>query len=96
MDDRALRPLSFDTYFGQESAKQNLRIFVESAKARNEPLDHLLLTGGPGLGKTTLAQVVAREMGTNLVVMNSAAIKTKSEIYSALLGLEKGDILFFD
>jgi len=95
-DDRALRPTSFDDFPGQESAKRNLRVFVRAALARGEPLDHVLFTGPPGTGKTTLAGVVASEMGANVVVVNATTIKTKGELIAILAGLSRNDVLFID
>lgn len=94
--DKALRPLSFDDFRGQEESKYNLRVFVSTAKARGEALDHILISGPPGLGKTTLAQIIANEMGSRLVVVNSSTIKTKGELVGILLNLKKYDILFLD
>jgi Holliday junction DNA helicase RuvB len=95
-EDRALRPESFDTFLGQEEAKHNLRVFVASAKARGEVLCHLLFQSQPGLGKTSLAHVVANEMGSRLIVVNGPALKSKGELAGILLNLKKGDILFID
>jgi Holliday junction DNA helicase RuvB len=94
--DKALRPLSFKDFLGQENSKYNLQVFVSTAKAREEALDHILLTGGPGLGKTTLAQIIANEMGSRLIVVNSSTIKTKGELVGILLNVKKNDILFLD
>jgi holliday junction DNA helicase RuvB len=95
-DDRALRPRTFSEFLGQEGAKQNLATFVSAARDRGEPLDHVLFTGPPGLGKTTLANIVAAEMGSRLVVMNAGTIKVKGDLACALVGLQKGDVLFID
>jgi len=94
--DRALRPVTFDDFIGQPNTVANLRVFVSGAKERGEPLDHLLLACAPGLGKTTLANILANEMGARLVVVNTPSIKTKGELASLLVSLKKGDILFLD
>jgi Holliday junction DNA helicase RuvB len=94
--DRALRPTTFADFLGQEESKANLEVYVQAARARGEALDHILLAGPPGLGKTTLAGILANEMGAKLVVVNAPSIKTKGELASVLASLRKGDILFLD
>lgn len=94
--DRALRPTNFDGFLGQDEAKRNLQVYVHGALERGEPLDHVLLAGPPGLGKTTLAGILANEMGARLVVVNAPSIKTKGELASLLTSLRSGDILFLD
>jgi len=94
--DRALRPQSLADFTGQKQVAENLQVFIAGAKDRGEPLEHLLFCGGPGLGKTTLAGVVASEMSSRLVTVNAPSIKTKAEMAKILLSLEHGDILFLD
>jgi holliday junction DNA helicase RuvB len=91
-----LRPMSFSEFVGQEHEKHNLQVYVAAARQRGEALDHLLLSGSPGLGKTTLAGILANEMESKLVTVNAPALKTKGELASLLAGLHKGDILFLD
>ena len=92
----SLRPQSFNEYVGQERLKRNLRLAIEAAKKRGEPLDHVLLYGPPGLGKTTMATVIANEMGTNLRVTSGPAIEKAGDLASILTNLADGDILFID
>lgn len=94
--ERALRPTSFAGFRGQERVKSNLEIAVAAAKRRGQPLDHVLLSGPPGLGKTTVAAIIANEMGARLVSVNAPTIKTKGELAALLAGLEEGDVLFLD
>lgn len=92
----SLRPRSLDEYIGQEQVKENLSICIEAAKARHEPIDHVLLYGPPGLGKTTLAGIIAREMGVNIRITSGPAIKIPGDLVALLTGLEEGDVLFID
>ena len=91
-----LRPQRFDDYIGQERLKQNLRLAIAAAKKRGEPVDHVLLYGPPGLGKTTMASVIANQMGVNLRVSAGPAIERAGDLASILTNLEDGDILFID
>lgn len=91
-----LRPQMLEDYIGQSKAKENMRIFIEAAKLRKEPLDHVLLYGPPGLGKTTLATIISNEMGSNLKVTSGPAIEKPGDMAAILNGLQEGDILFVD
>jgi Holliday junction DNA helicase RuvB len=91
-----LRPQTFEEYVGQERLKKNLRLAIDAAKKRGEPMDHVLLYGPPGLGKTTMATVIANEMGTNIRVTAGPAIERAGDLASILTNLADGDILFID
>ena len=95
-NDGSLRPKTLREYIGQEKAKGNLQIFIQSAKMRGEPLDHVLLHGPPGLGKTTLAAVIANEMGVNMRITSGPAIEKPGDLVAMLTNLNEGDILFVD
>lgn len=94
--ENSLRPTSFDDYIGQERLKKNLTLAIQAAKKRGEPVDHVLLYGPPGLGKTTMANVIANEMGSDLRVTAGPAIERAGDLASILTNLQDGDILFID
>ncbi len=91
-----LRPLNFDDYIGQEKIKENLKIFIEASKIRKEALDHVLLYGPPGLGKTTLSMIIAKEMGVNIKITSGPAIEKPGDLAALLTNLSEGDVLFID
>ena len=92
----SLRPKVLDEYIGQENVKKNLKVFIEAAKLRNEPLDHVLFCGPPGLGKTTLANIISREMGSNLKITSGPAIEKSGDLAAILTSLEDKEVLFID
>ena len=94
--DKSIRPESLDEYVGQDKIKHNLKVFIEAAKMRDEPLDHVLLYGPPGLGKTTLAHIIANELGSNLKTATGPAIEKSGDLAAILSTLEPGDVLFID
>ncbi|MDD8048201.1 MAG: Holliday junction branch migration DNA helicase RuvB [Thomasclavelia sp.] len=95
-DESSLRPSSFEEYIGQENLKENLKVFVTAAKKRNESLDHVLLYGPPGLGKTTMSMIIANEMGTNVKITTGPSIEKTGDLVAILTSLNPGDILFID
>ena len=94
--DQTLRPQNLDEYIGQDKIKDNLQIFMQAAKNRQEPIEHVLLYGAPGLGKTTLAHVIANEMGVNCRVTSGPAIEKAGDLAAILTNMSEGDILFID
>ena len=92
----SLRPKTLDEYIGQEKAKDNLSVFIQAAKKRQESLDHVLRHGPPGLGKTTLAGIIAQEMGVNIRITSGPAIEKPGDLAALLTNLNEGDILFVD
>ena len=95
-EESSLRPGDFDEYIGQTNLKENLKVFVGSAKLRDESLDHVLLYGPPGLGKTTMSMIIAHEMGTNIKITTGPSIEKTGDLVAILTALEPGDVLFID
>ncbi len=91
-----IRPLTFEDYLGQEKAKEKMKVYIEAAKNRNEPLDHVLLYGPPGLGKTTLSNIIAQELGANIKITSGPAIEKPGDMAAILNDLKEGDVLFVD
>jgi holliday junction DNA helicase RuvB len=94
--EKSLRPVSLDEYIGQDEVKRNLRVFIEAAKARSEALDHVLFHGSPGLGKTTLAHVIANELGVNITSTSGPVIERQGDLAAILTSLQPRDVLFID
>ena len=94
--EKSLRPTYLDEYIGQEQIKKNLKVFIKAAKKREEPIDHMLFFGPPGLGKTTLANIIANEMNSNIKTISAPMLEKSGDLAAILTNLEEGDILFID
>ena len=94
--DTSLRPQMLDDYIGQDRIKKMMKVYIKAAKSRNESMDHVLFYGPPGLGKTTLAGIIANEMGVNMKVTSGPAIEKPGELAAILNNLQEGDVLFID
>jgi Holliday junction DNA helicase RuvB len=94
--EQTLRPQNLDEYIGQESVREKISLFIKAAKQRGDALDHVLLAGPPGLGKTTLAQIIAREMGTQIHIVTGPTVEKKGDLAAVLTNLQPGDVLFID
>ena len=94
--ENALRPLAFNDFSGQQQVVENLEVFVEAAKYRGEPLDHVLLHGPPGLGKTTLSNIIANELGVGFKITSGPVLDKPGDLAGILTSLEKNDVLFID
>jgi Holliday junction DNA helicase RuvB len=94
--DRSLRPVRFEDFIGQDRIKENLRVFIDAAKGRRESLDHVLFCGPPGLGKTTLANIIARELGVNIKSTSGPVLERAGDLAAILTNLQQGDVLFID
>ncbi|MBQ7125886.1 AAA family ATPase, partial [bacterium] len=94
--ENSIRPKDFDSYIGQSELKETLKIIIEAAKVRNKPLDHMLFYGPPGLGKTTIAGVIAAKMGTELKITSAPSLERPRDIIGILMSLKGGEILFID
>ena len=94
--DENLRPKTLKDYIGQSNIKKQLEVFLKSAKTRNKPIDHILITGSAGLGKTSLAQVIANELNRNIIITSAPILDKKGDIAGILASLNEGDILFID
>ncbi len=95
-EDITIRPNRLDDFIGQQALKESLKIFIEASKKRREPLDHILFSGPPGLGKTTLAHIIAHEMGVNIKSTSGPLLEKPGDLAAILTGLKKGDVLFID
>src|SRR5659263_384611 len=95
-EDITIRPNRLDDFIGQQALKESLKIFIEASKKRCEPLDHILFSGPPGLGKTTLAHIIAHEMGANIRSTSGPVLEKPGDLAAILTALQKGEVLFID